>query len=962
MARVFRLLLRLTTGLVALVVACGALAYYFGSRSLPDYSATEEVAGLIAPIEIVRDTSNVPHILGATDPDIYFGLGYAHAQDRMWQMTMLRRTAQGRLSELFGDRTLQTDMLLRRLDLYTLARQSVEDQDGRTMAALEAYAAGVNAWLGEVNEGARGRGAPEMWMFNHPVAPWVPADSLAVLKLMALQLSGQLEQEVLRARVSLALSEDQVRDILPDAPGSGIAALPSYASLVPGVGDRRRAEGGRAELGPLSPVGPAPFSGASNAWAANATRSATGSTLMANDPHLGLTAPTLWYLARLDLSSGGVIGGTIPGMPVILTGRSARLGWGLTSSYLDDQDVFIEEVNPRNTDEYRTPDGWAAFRTRDSIINVKDSPGVTVTLRWAANGPVLPPEVYDLGTIRPPGHVTALGWTALSEDDTSMSAAIELMRARNVDEGIAAGSRFVAPSQNLVLADRNRVAMKLIGAMPRRDAAHASQGRFPSLGYVPQNRWLGTLPYTANPEFIEPVGGIVGNTNNKLVERPFPLHVSFDWGDTQRVQRWRFLMQNRQVHTRESFIEAQLDTVSYTARSILPLIGADLWFTGDAAPEGTPERRRQRALALLSEWNGEMNEHMPEPLIYAAWLRALQDRLIRDEMGPLADEFTHVEPVFIERVFRDVDGAAAWCDVIQSAPEETCTDMARLALDDALVWIDETYGTALESLRWGDAHEATQDHPVLGETPILNWFVNIRQSTSGGDNTLRRGLTSGTDPDPFQNVHAAGYRGVYDFADPDSSVFIISTGQSGHPLSRHYDDLGRFGAGGNTSRCRWTWRSRGRVRWGSRPCARSRRTEQGARHGKAERGRTARQHDPPGQVRGDHLPGPAAQRGKVGEFVGAVSDRAEQCGADPNGDERGAVAQRRRRDEPQQRANEKQVEHQRRPVTRRVGQQMRDIAIEDRLHDVSQTDHIGGEKDHDGERYKVTRGISDSDP
>lgn len=185
-----------------------------------------------------------------------------------------------------------------------------------------------------------------------------------------------------------------------------------------------------------------------------------------------------------------------------------------------------------------------------------------------------------------------------------------------------------------------------------------------------------------------------------------------------------------------------------------------------------------------------MNEHMPEPLLYSAWLRALQERLIRDDLGPLASEFTRVEPLFIERVYRDVDGASAWCNVIRSAIDETCTDIARLALDDALVWISENWGTSLESLRWGDAHQATHDHPVLGEVPILRYFTNIRQSTSGGDHTLMRGRGAGEGPNPFLNVHGAAYRGVYDFADPDSSVFILSTGQSGHFLSRHYDDLG----------------------------------------------------------------------------------------------------------------------------------------------------------------------------
>ena len=328
--------------------------------------------------------------------------------------------------------------------------------------------------------------------------------------------------------------------------------------------------------------------------------------------------------------------------------------------------------------------------------------------------------------------------------------------------------------------------------MPRRDAAHQSQGRMPTPGWRRENQWKGISPFAANPEFIDPQSGILGNTNNKTVDRPFPLHVSFEWGDTQRIQRWQTLMQGRAIHTRESFIEAQQDAVSMAARTLLPLVGADLWFTGNAAAEGTPEFLRQRALELLANWNGEMNEHLPEPLIYSAWLRALQDRLIRDDLGPLAKEFTHVEPLFIERVFRDIDGASVWCDVIHSARVETCSEISQQALDDALVWISDRYGPALESLRWGDLHEATHDHPVPGDVPVLRYFVNIRQSTSGGDHTLNRGVVAGEGDNPFLNVHGAGYRGVYDFADPDSSMFIIATGQSGHPLSRHYDDLGEL--------------------------------------------------------------------------------------------------------------------------------------------------------------------------
>lgn len=351
MGVVFRWLMRIASGLVLLTLAAIGLVYFLASQSLPDYDQTLQVKGLNAPVEIVRDTANVPHILGQTDPDVFFGLGYAHAQDRLWQMTVMRRTVQGRLSEVFGQRTVHIDKLMRRLDLYGLAHQSFEVQDDYTKAALRAYAAGVNARLDEINENALGRGAPEMFLFNAPVAPWQPGDSIAMIKLMAVQLSGHLQDEVLRARTSLMLNDPQrLSDILPDVPGAGIAALPEYAALFPDL--PRYAASSEPAASWLNPVPQRGLAGASNAWSAAPSRSATGGTLLANDPHLGLTAPGIWYLARLELAKGGVIGATIPGIPAVMSGRSDRLGWGLTSSYLDDQDVHIERVNPttpRNT-------------------------------------------------------------------------------------------------------------------------------------------------------------------------------------------------------------------------------------------------------------------------------------------------------------------------------------------------------------------------------------------------------------------------------------------------------------------------------------------------------------------------------------------------------------------------------------------------------------------------------------
>ena len=782
--------MRLILSLAVLGALFFAFSWYVLSRSLPEYTKTVQLEQLIAPVEIVRDTANVPHIFGKNDHDTLFALGYAHAQDRLWQMTMLRRTAQGRLSELFGEATLPIDMTVRRLAIYSAARQSLSALRPDTLAKLDAYAVGVNARLREINESALGRGAPEFFIFSNAISPWTAADSLAIVKLMGIQLSSHLHQEVLRARASLLLEGDRIKDLLPDMPGNSQADLIDFTRLFPDLSPIKTSSA--REHSALSPFKPIALAGASNAWAALPGRSATRGTLLANDPHLELTAPSIWYLARLELSTGGVIGGTIPGLPLVLVGRSAKLGWGLTSSNLDDTDVFIEKLNPLDPSEYKTPQGYKPFVKKQSIVRIKDKSPVTLEMFWTENGPVLPGSHANLETVTPAGHVTSVAWTLLSSQDTSIEAGFDLMAAQSVQEGLVASRAFVAPSQILTLADSKQIAMRTIGALPKRDPRHQSKGRLPSAGWLAQNRWQGVFDPSVNPVFLNPASGVLGHTNNKYTDRSFPEHISFDWGDSQRVQRMTRLLQTREAHTRDSFIEAQLDSVSPTARTLLALIGGELWYQSQSVPTDSPAGRRQTALDLLANWNGEMNEHLPEPLIYAAWLRALHKRLIVDELGPLHEAFTHAEPLFIERVFRDVAGAGIWCDVAQSRRQESCAEMSRLALDDALAELVETYGSEITALRWGEAHQATHDHPVLGDVPILKWFVNIRQSTSGGDHTLQRGKTSGTGPNPYLNVHAGGYRGVYDFADPDSSVFIISTGQSGHPLSRHYDNLGKL--------------------------------------------------------------------------------------------------------------------------------------------------------------------------
>lgn len=771
MLKLFRWLLRLTVTLILLLVAGAVLIWYFAIRSLPDYNGTYEMAGLSAPVEIVRSTENVPHIFGKTDEDVFFALGVAHAQDRLFQLTVLRRAAQGRLSEIYGVTAFPLDNLARRLGLQERAEASVAVQDSKTLAALDAYSAGINEWIRQVNESAMGKGAPEFFLFPDQITYWQPADSLAILKLLAASTSRAIGDEVLRARLSLAWPEQGPGFLSPNDP------VPApYASLFPGA---RMAPPGRSLPEIAYPdlrgfLQPGIGLGA-NGFAASSDRTAADGSLLANDPQTPLTMPGLFYLARLELTSGGAIGATIPGIPAIWSGRNEDLAWGLTPAAIDDADIHIEEVQPGASDRYLGLRGWTSFKTDSAVIRVLDGQSQRITLRETENGPVLPGVDPGLDDVIPSGHVASLSWTGLSREDRTMSALIGLMRSDNREGAAKAMSLTVAPALSITLADKDGVTQITAGARPIRPDGHPTGGRMPAPGWLPEARWTGISSLSDETDKGQLAAGMVLATE----EAPEGL----------RRKRLAYLLMDREVHSRDSFIATQLDVVSPAARALLPLVGANLWFSGEPTQAGTPERQRQDALNLLAEWDGEMSEHLPEPLIYAAWMRELQKRLIQDELGPPADDITQLHPAFIEAVFRNRNGASRWCNIVQSAPAEDCTTIARQSLDRAILDLTERFGPEVASWRWGDVHYVRQNHPALGRIQGLGWIMNLTQAVSGGEYTLARSGLLGSGNNPYQAINGAGYRGVYDLADPDSSVFIISTGQSGHPFSSHYDDL-----------------------------------------------------------------------------------------------------------------------------------------------------------------------------
>ena len=769
--------------LLLLIVALIAIYYVF-TRSIPDYDRSFTTSNGDYNVEIIRDRNAVPHIYGSNFEQALFGLGVAHAQERLWQMVMLRRAAQGRISEIAGEELVQTDLFLRSLDLWNLSARQTSKLKPETERFLQAYADGVNAQISNINENKLGTGAPEFFLVNSEIAPWTPADSLAVLKIMALQLSSGAQNEILRTKLSTILTPDEMKDIEYDAYAPQIAQNGNTNKTV--VDNSTR-------LSAFSPIGHGRNSGASNAFAVTPERSTSQKAVLASDPHLKLTAPAIWMLAHFNDGENDYVGGTIPGIPLVLIGRNNDLAWGLTSSNLDDQDLIIIRTNPDDSNFYETANGVKPFEAREIYIEVKGEaiPRKFVILS-TEYGPVIPPNgPWGIESILPQNHLAALSWTALTENDKSIDAAFERIRMKNVRSAADTLKDHISPPQVFTFADRSgNIGQVAAGLMPKRSLDNPSQGSLPAVSWTGSAGFDGFFPFADNPKLINPETGLVMHTNNKFVDQEFPNHFSFDWGDNYRIKRAQGLIDGRKTHSTESLIEAQNDAISEDARSLLPLIAGPFWFQ--------PNQEDQKAIALkmLGEWNGKFDAFGPEALIYSTWLSELNALVFQDELGSVFDEMGHTDPFRLERVYRNVGGASRWCDIRPTPEKESCAEIADIALNRALERLNAQYGDDLSTWRWGKAHKAIHENETLGGIPLLGLFANITQEVSGGSHTLLRTASISNDPFNFSAVHGASLRMVVNFADIQHAKFIISTGQSGNILSKHYDDLSVLWAAG----------------------------------------------------------------------------------------------------------------------------------------------------------------------
>lgn len=743
--------------------------------SLPDSRGEIAVPGLGAPVEIERDADGLVIIRAASEADGYFGLGFAHAQDRLFQMEMMRRFGAGRLSEVVGAATAALDRTMRVLGLYRLAEANFDLLLPEVRSAIEAYAAGVNAFL----EKRGGLLPPEFLLLRHEPEPWRPADSLVWGRLMALQLSGNWREEALRHRLAERLTTAQLEALWPSAPeevpadGRGGAALSSEeAAMLAGL--------------PLPELPPSPLlarpRGASNNWVAAGSRTESGAPLLAADLHLGLQIPIQWYLARIETPDHLILGATAPGVPFHIVGQTRDVAWGLTTTHSDTQDLFVEKLAGADDAAYETPAGPQPFAIRREAIRIRDAPPIELLVRESVHGPI----VSDIGYAAPLAgrdRVVALAWTGLRADDLTAQALYRMNRAGSVAEFREALRDFHSPQQNIVFADRTgSIAFMAPGRVPiRKDTIAASQ--MPVPGWTGAYEWAGFIPFEELPQSVDPPLGWLGSANNRIVGPDYPHLIAARWPDENRMRRIGELLDGLEPLDIDRMAAMQMDVLSVAARELVPRLLADL-ATARPALAGA----ELAAADLLGRWDFRMDRDRPEPLIYAAWLAALNEVLLGEPLGPLYGEYV---PWNLERVGTLLaEGPPGWCDDPATPDMESCAARVAAAFATAIAGLIAAHGDEPPAWRWAAAHRARFPHAVLGRIPLLGDLFQPELATDGGNDTLNRGAYRLDEaPALFPHVHGAGLRAVFDLAEPDASRFVIAGGQSGNPLSRHFADL-----------------------------------------------------------------------------------------------------------------------------------------------------------------------------
>jgi len=747
-----RYALRIIAALVAAVLAIVGLAggwlFWRFEGTAPKIAGEMAVEGADAAVRIVRDRHGVPHVFAESEADAFFGLGFAQAQDRIFQMDLTRRLMQGRLSELVGSRALAVDRRNRILGWSRTAEAQVAALSPQTRQALEAYARGVNAAI------RAGATSPEYAVLLAKPEAWRLQDSLAAALAMTNQLTGGQETDVMERVLAAKLSPEQIDQFLspyPDwAPRSFRSGeLPFEAAPSP-----------RAVLRSTDVERPG-----SNAWVVSGARTDTGAPVLANDPHLPLAAPGPFYFAHLTWPGRHLVGATLPGTPFVAIGHNGMVAWGATTHQIDAADLLPVPQAVDTREETIVARDWGGLRRRVETLQVAST----------TDGPVLPGQIFELGGS---DQQFVLRTIADDPDNGIADAVYALSKADSVDAFFEATRPWVAPPQSLVVAAVDG------------DIGLISPGRFPLRDA--SGTWIDDIPFEGRLEAKNPPEGWFGTANNLMppANYPYPLPGSHA---PHRVTRIAEVLAEDPHHGPGRVRALHGDETSVMARRLLPAIAA-------ATPRTEAGRQAQ---AALSAWNAVASQEAREPTLFAYWVRALGPFLHHDELGEsLAEKFPNPPILFLDRVFTGDLGL--WCDDVRTGPAETCPEVAGQALDAAALQIRADLGPEGEAWAWGKVHEAVFRNPVLSGLPLIGEHFTVR-APKGGDRTSVN-VATGTDPTGgFNTTHAAGLRMVANLGDLNASVFQVTPGQSGHPASKHYRDLAPLWARNEGFEIRTDW-------------------------------------------------------------------------------------------------------------------------------------------------------------
>lgn len=762
---------------VLVLVLAGAVAWTI-QRMLPLTDGNLALAGLRGELRIERDATGIPTIRAGSPEDLAFGLGFVHAQDRLWQLETHRRLGAGRLAEAFGTPALEADRFLRALGVRRAAAAQWAKAGPEVRAGIEAYTAGVNAYL---KQALRVR-PPEFIALGIQPEPWTPEDSVAWAIMMAWDLGGNWNTELQRMRLALRLPVARIDELIPPYPGDKPLIATDYAALYrelkvdPKLGTQ--AQRFAPESG-IEGVG-------SNNWVVHGSHTTTGKPLLANDPHLKLSAPALWYFARLEAPGIKVAGATLPALPMVVLGQNEHIAWGFTNTGPDVQDLYLERIHPDDAAQYQTPEGWAKFETFTETIKVKGAADIVMTARATRHGPVISDAGVADGVIGPvakPTYALVMRWTALDDDPGTLEAGLAFNRATSVESFVAASAKHVAPMQNMVVADRaGRIGFVAAGRVPLRKAENDLMGQVPSPGWEARYDWSGFVEPTWTPRELDPPRGWIATANQRIHPPGFPHYITNEWALPYRMQRIEQMLGARPLHDLASLREMQADVVSLATVRLLPAI----------RKAQSTHPLAAAAQQQLAGFDGTMAADKAAPLIFWAWARQLSLGLFADEMGEQLWERSN-------RAYRDaLEGVlerndAWWCDDKATPAAETCEQQAGAAFTRALDELQAAQGPDPSAWQWGRAHQARSEHRPFSRVKALAKWFELR-SPVGGDtftvNVSRVGLKpDATTGEIYLDEHGPSLRALYDLADPAQSRFMHSTGQSGivfSPLYRNF--------------------------------------------------------------------------------------------------------------------------------------------------------------------------------